>query len=222
MATRPMPNRQFLIEGTAGKIEVAESAPETESFLAGVAIAVIAHPHPLFGGTMDNKVVTTLARAFHDIGAVVYRFNFRGVGQSEGAHDDGRGETDDLLTVIQYARSQFGNDLPLWLSGFSFGGAVALKASEQVSCDQMVLVAPAFQRLASWSGGALGNLAGGNPPARTVLIHGELDETVPLADSFVWARGHDVPVVVVPGADHFFHRKLQIIKDIVTRLCRPL
>ncbi len=215
MATRPMPNRQFLIDGAAGKIEVAESAPESESFLPKSAIAVVAHPHPLYGGTMDNKVVTTLARAFYDIGAVVYRFNFRGIGQTQGAHDEGRGETDDLLTVVAHARAAFGNDLPLWLSGFSFGGAVALKATERVQCEQMVLVAPAFQRLASWSAGT----TSGNPPARTVLIHGETDETVPLADSFVWARDHEIPVVVVPGADHFFHRKLGIIRDMVVRLC---
>ena len=220
MAARPMPTRHFLIDGTAGKIEVVESAPDTESFLAKTAIAVVLHPHPLFGGTMDNKVVTTLARAFYDIGAVVYRFNFRGVGQSEGKHDEGRGETEDLLTVIAHARAQFGKDLPLWLAGFSFGGAVALKATEEIVCEQMVLVAPAFQRLAGWAGGAPGKVAGGNPPERTFLIHGETDETVPLADSFVWARGHDLPVIVVPGADHFFHKKLHVIRDMVTRLCR--
>jgi uncharacterized protein len=218
MATRPMPSRQFLINGAAGKIEVAESAPDSESFLPRAGIAVVAHPHPLFGGTMDNKVVTTIARAFFDLGAVVYRFNFRGIGLSTGVHDEGAGETDDLVTVVEYARTQFGNELPLWLAGFSFGGAIALKATEQIPCEQMVLAAPAFQRLASWSGGR----PGGKPPQKTVLIHGEVDETVPLADSFVWARDHEVPVVVIPGADHFFHRKLHIIKDIVTRLCRPL
>ena len=222
MATRPLPNRLVLIDGAAGKIELAQSAPDSESFLATAAIAVLAHPHPLFGGTMDNKVVTTLARAFHDIGAVVYRFNFRGVGQSSGVHDEGRGETLDLLTVVQYARAQFGDGLPLWLGGFSFGGAVALKATEQIACEQMVLVAPAFTRLASWADGRPGSIVGGKPPQKTILIHGEIDETVPLADSFAWARSHDVPVIVVPGADHFFHKKLHIIRDLVMRLCRPL
>ena len=100
----PMPNRQVLIEGAAGKIEVAESVATSESFLPRAAIAVIAHPHPLFGGTMDNKVVTTLARSLYDLNAAVVRFNFRGIGQSEGTHDEGRGETDDLLTVIEHAR----------------------------------------------------------------------------------------------------------------------
>jgi hypothetical protein len=215
-----MPVRQYFIPGGAGKIEVAESSPETESFLDRTAIAVIAHPHPLFGGTMDNKVVTTLARAFYDIGAVVLRFNFRGVGQSEGVHDQGRGETGDLIAVVEHARVQFGADVPLWLAGFSFGGAVALHATERVACEQLVLVAPAFQRLKLWSEGEAGRIAGGKPPARTVLIHGETDETVPLADSFVWARGHDVPVVVIPGADHFFHRKLHLIREVVMRMCR--
>jgi uncharacterized protein len=218
----PMPVRQSLIDGAAGKIEVAESVPDTQSFLARSAIAIVAHPHPLFGGTMDNKVVTTLARAFYDLNAAVVRFNFRGIGQTEGAHDEGRGETDDLVTIVDYARKQYGADLPLWLAGFSFGGAVALKATERITCDQMVLVAPAFKRLASWATQMPGKDSGCHPPERTVLIHGETDETVPLADSFVWARDHDLAVYVVPGADHFFHRKLHHIKDAVTRLVRPL
>lgn len=218
----PMPNHISLIDGAAGKIEIAESAPDTGTLLPQAAIAVIAHPHPLFGGTMDNKVVTSLARAFFDLNATVVRFNFRGIGQSEGVHDEGRGETDDLITVIEHARRTHGADLPLWLAGFSFGGAVTLKSTERIRCDQMVLVAPAFKRLATWASSLPGKESGCNPPERTLLIHGELDETVPLADSFVWARDHDIPVLVVPGADHFFHRKLHHLKDAVTRFCRPL
>jgi len=217
-----MPNRVTLIDGAAGKIEVAESVATSESFLPHAAIAVIAHPHPLFGGTMDNKVVTTLARSLYDLNAAVVRFNFRGIGQSEGTHDEGRGETDDLITVIEHARRTFGNDLPLWLAGFSFGGAVVLKSTERITCDQMVLVAPAFKRLATWASSLPSKESGCHPPECTLLIHGELDETVPLADSFVWARDHDFAVFVVPGADHFFHRKLHHIKDAVTRFCRPL
>lgn len=218
----PMPNHISLIDGAAGKIEIAESLSASGSLLPPAAIAIIAHPHPLFGGTMDNKVVTTLARSFHDLNAAVLRFNFRGVGQSEGLHDEGRGETDDLLTVVEHARRQHGRDLPLWLAGFSFGGAVVLKATERITCDHMVLVAPAFKRLASWASALPGKDSGCHPPEHTLLIHGELDETVPLADSFVWARDHDIPVLVVPGADHFFHRKLHHLKDAVTRFCRPL
>src|SRR5438552_18588398 len=113
------PHGRALVVGTAGKIEVAAQVPASPR-----AVAVIAHPHPLFGGTMDNKVVTTLARAFTETGAATFRFNFRGVGASEGAHDEGRGEADDLIRVVEHARATAG-DLPLKLAGFSFGGAVA-------------------------------------------------------------------------------------------------
>ena len=162
---------------------------------------------------MDNKIVTTLARAFYDADAATYRFNFRGVGASEGKHDEGRGETRDLLTVIAYAQSLHPN-LPLWLAGFSFGGAVTLAASEQVTAAEMVLVAPAFQRLSTWANAQ----AGGNAPETTIIIHGEKDETVPLTDSLDWARPRNIPVVVVPDADHFFHLRLHIIKRLVSRL----
>ena len=109
------------IPGPAGAIEIAAQVPA-----APTAVAVIAHPHPLFGGTMDNKVVTTLARTFVEAGAATYRMNFRGVGATEGKHDEGRGETDDLVRVIAHARGEFAS-LPLWLAGFSFGGAVAVR-----------------------------------------------------------------------------------------------
>src|SRR5258706_8821542 len=130
------------LDGAAGAIEVVASLPE-----APRAIAVIAHPHPLFGGTMDNKVVTTLARAFVESGASAFRFNFRGVGASEGAHDEGRGETDDFLAVLAHARGTASESLPVWLAGFSFGSAVALRASSRIAFERLVLVAPAFRRL---------------------------------------------------------------------------
>jgi alpha/beta superfamily hydrolase len=130
-----------LLDGAAGKIEVSSSVPD-----AARAIAVIAHPHPLFGGTMDNKVVTTLARAFVESGAATFRFNFRGVGGSQGVHDEGRGETEDMLAVIEHARAQAGA-LPLKLAGFSFGGAVATCASGRADFAQLVLVAPGFRRI---------------------------------------------------------------------------
>ncbi len=206
----PFSAQRETLAGEAGAIEVAwHLAEETTPR----AVAVVAHPHPLFGGTMDNKVVTTLARAFYDAGAAVYRFNFRGVGASEGAHDEGRGETIDLLQVIAHAQARHPG-LPLWLSGFSFGGAVTLAASEQVECQEMVLVAPAFSRMSHWA-----NVSeGGHPPANTVVFHGEQDETVPLTDSLDWARPRQIPVVVVPGADHFFHLKLGIIKRLTGKL----
>ncbi len=207
--TRPTQVSKSLITGSAGAIEVAANMPEA----AGLrAVAVVAHPHPLFGGTMDNKVVTSMARAFTDAGAATWRFNFRGVGKTEGTHDEGRGETGDMLMVIRHACA-LNPGLPLWLSGFSFGGAITLAASAQVSAAEMILIAPSFQRLAHWQD----QPTGGAVPGSTLIIHGERDDTVPLADSFNWARPHNIPVIVVPGADHFFHQRLHIIKQIAAR-----
>ena len=205
----PFPVRKSLIAGEAGVIEVAAHISAVRQ---PAAIAVVAHPHPLFGGTMDNKVATTLARALFDAGAATYRFNFRGVEKSEGIHDDGRGETTDLLTVVAHARAAHPG-VPLWLSGFSFGAAVTLAASEQVKCEEMILVAPGFSRMSHWQNVKSGGVA----PETALLIHGEKDDTVPLADSLNWARPRDIAVVVVPEADHFFHQRLHILKRIVGR-----
>jgi uncharacterized protein len=213
MAT-PFPNFRELIAGDAGAIEVASHVRADSK---SVAVAVVAHPHPLFGGTMDNKVVTTLARTLFDAGAAVYRFNFRGVGASEGVHDEARGECDDMLRVIAHAITKQPG-APLWLAGFSFGGAVTLAASvrlTEVSPDlklsEMVLVAPSLTRLHDQSILAVA------PPESTLIVHGELDDTVPLVESFEWARKHNLPVTVLPGAEHFFHQRLHILKRIVSR-----
>ena len=210
-----------LIDGAAGKIEVASSIPA-----APRSLAVIAHPHPLFGGTMDNKVVTTLARAFVESGAATFRFNFRGVGATEGTHDEARGEADDMLRVIAHAR-ELAADLPLQLAGFSFGGAVAVRASGSADFAQLVLVAPGFRRITGHGMGEppdpadphLG-AAGRHTAANTVIVHGDRDETVPLSDSIAWAAAREVPVVVVPGGEHFFHRKLHVLREIVARWVR--
>ena len=208
-----------LIAGAAGAIEVAASVPDSPR-----AIAVVAHPHPLYGGTMDNKVVTTLARVFADAGAAAFRFNFRGVGATGGVHDEGRGETEDCLAVVAHAKRTAGEDLPLWLAGFSFGGAVAVRASAREDFRQLVLVAPAFRRL---TGEGLGTAPDPRDPelgaegrhtsANTLIVHGDRDETVLLADSIAWATLREVPIVVIPGADHFFHRKLHLLRDAVAR-----
>lgn len=218
-----METHRATIEGAAGCVEIAYAIPAHP-----VAVAVVAHPHPLFGGTMDNKVVTTVAKAFAEAGAATFRFNFRGVGASEGRHDEGRGETDDFLEVAAHARRAVG-ELPLWLAGFSFGGGVALRASGLVDFERLVLVAPAFRRI---TGHGLGeppdpadpNLGapGRHTAANTIILHGDKDETTVLADSLGWGAIRDVPVLVVPGADHFFHRKLHVIRDVVGRLARPL
>jgi uncharacterized protein len=216
-----VPNGRALIEGAAGKIEVVAQAADSPR-----AIAVIAHPHPLFGGTMDNKVITTLARAFTESGCAAYRFNFRGVGATAGIHDEGEGETDDMVRVIEYARAGSGA-LPLMLAGFSFGGAVATRASCRVDFAQLVLVAPGFRRIGAHGMGeapdpndpALGP-PGRHTTANTLVVHGDLDETVPLSDSIAWATPREVPVVVVPGGEHFFHRKLHILREAVARWIR--
>lgn len=209
---RLMEVTKTLISGSAGAIEIAAQLPANSL----CAVAVIAHPHPLFGGSMDNKVVTTVARACLDGAAATYRFNFRGVGRSEGAHNDGEGEIEDMLSVIDHARVQHPG-LPVWLCGFSFGGAVALAACvrvcESVNISEMILIAPAFQRLAHWQTATSGGLV----PESTLIIHGEKDETVPLADSFNWARPRNIPVIVIPDADHFFHQRLHIIRQIASR-----
>ncbi len=208
-----------LLEGAAGQIEVASSIPD-----AARAGAVIAHPHPLFGGTMDNKVVTTIARAFTDAGIAAHRFNFRGVGGSGGTHDEGRGEADDL---VQVAQATCDASLPLYLAGFSFGGAVVTRASERLEFQRLVLVAPGFRRISAGGMGEAPNPAdsalgspGRHTSANTVIVHGDLDETVPLADSIAWATPREVPVVVVPGGEHFFHRKLHVLREVVARWVR--
>jgi hypothetical protein len=216
-----VPHGRASIDGAAGKIEVAAQVPDSAH-----RIAVIAHPHPLFGGTMDNKVVTTLARAFAESGCATYRFNFRGVGATEGIHDEGAGETDDMVRVIEHARAESG-PMPLMLAGFSFGGAVATRASCRVDFAQLILVAPGFRRISAHGMGEAPdpNDAALGPPGRhtmsnTLVVHGDLDETVPLSDSIAWATVREVPVAVVPGGEHFFHRKLHVLREIVARWIR--
>ena len=187
------------IPGPAGKLEVVVHMPD----VAPRAIAVIAHPLPTMGGTMENKIVTTLARTFTELGFSALRFNFRGVGASSGEFDNGNGEIEDALTVTRYALSEYG-DLPLILSGFSFGGYVQARAAQQLSVHQLVLIAPAVTRYPMPS-----------VPHNTLLVHGELDEVVSLADVMQWARPQRLPIVVLPGAVHFFHGRLEQLKEIV-------
>jgi alpha/beta superfamily hydrolase len=214
-------SERTFVAGAAGRIEVAETGAPAPRM-----VAVIAHPHPLFGGTMDNKVVTTLARAFAEAGAATLRFNFRGVGATEGEHDEGRGEADDMVRVAMHARERHPG-LPLALAGFSFGGAVAVRASAGVDFTHLVLVAPGFRRITGEGMGAAPDprdpqlgAPGRHGLANTLVVHGDRDETVPLSDSLAWAAPREVPVVVVPGGEHFFHRKLHILREIVLRWVR--
>jgi uncharacterized protein len=207
-----------LLEGAAGSIECAIATPTEPR-----GVAVIAHPHPLYGGTMDNKVITTLAKVYAEARFATLRFNFRGVGATAGTHDEGRGETDDMLRVVEHARALH-PDLALHLAGFSFGGAIATRASATADFAQLLLVAPGFRRITAAGMGdapdprdpTLGEI-GRHHAQNTVVLHGDLDETVPLSDSLAWAAMREVPVVVVPGGEHFFHRKLHILREIVAR-----
>ncbi|HOL64358.1 MAG TPA: alpha/beta hydrolase [Accumulibacter sp.] len=205
---------QLLIDGPVGKIEVIVENPG-----APRGIALIAHPHPLFGGGNTNKVVQTLARTFNHLDYVSLRPNFRGVGLTEGMHDEGAGECDDLLAVLAEAKCRFGN-LPVALVGFSFGAYVQTRVAEKLLAEQH----PA-QRLVL-VGTASGFVEGARRyhtkavPRDTIVIHGSEDQTVPLANVIEWAKPLELPVIVVPGADHFFHRRLHTIREIVSHAWR--
>lgn len=194
---------KITLAGPAGTLEGMLHLPDSEP----VAIAVVAHPLPTMGGTMDNKIVTTLAKTFSELGFATLRFNFRGVGGSEGIFDSGNGEVDDALAVVQHARDAFGH-LPLILAGFSFGGYVAARAAQHLypGAHKLVLVGPAVGRFAMPA-----------VPHNTLVIHGEHDEIIPLPEALDWARPQHLPVVVLPEAGHFFHGRLQQLKQIVLR-----
>lgn len=194
----------MLVDGPAGVIEAVVSDPGAGR--AGVAI--IAHPHPLYGGTLDNKVVQTLAKAFESIGYMTVRFNFRGVGESAGEFDEGRGELEDLLAVAAHVRSHIPGS-GLVLAGFSFGASIAAAAAERLNPEQLVLIAPPVERF------PIDKVAPG-----TLVVHGEEDDVAPLADALAWAGPQQLPVVVFPGTGHFFHGMLVPLRDLVMRYCR--
>ena len=201
----------FLIDGAVGPLQCALDLPDPDTHATPIGLALVAHPHPLYGGTMDNKVAQTLARTFTGLGYATVRMNFRGVGQSAGVHDAGVGETDDMALLLAHMRQRFPG-LPVALAGFSFGTFVQ-------SCLQQRLIAnnEAADRLVL-VGAAAGKWAMPDIPANTILIHGELDDTIPLSAVLDWLRPQDIPVTVIPGADHFFHRRLHHIKQLVTSL----
>jgi alpha/beta superfamily hydrolase len=201
------------IDGPAGRIDVAVDRPESGS---ARGLAVVAHPHPLYGGTRDNKVVQTLARALLALGHICWRPDFRGVGASEGTYDEGRGETEDLLAVVAAARAAEpgGDALPLVLAGFSFGSAVQSRVARRLAEVQR----PATRLV--FVGTATSRFEVEPVPGDTLVIHGEVDDTVPLSSVLDWARPQELPVVVIPGADHFFHRKLTGLKQLLVRELR--
>jgi alpha/beta superfamily hydrolase len=195
---------RVLVKGPAGNIETDVNDPGA----GRRGIALIAHPNPLQGGTKDNKVVTTLAKAFFALGYIAARPNFRGVGATGGVHDTGRGEADDLIAVADHLKREHGA-LPLVLAGFSFGAFVQTRVAKRLQPERLVLVGPAVNRFPAET-----------VPGETLVIHGEHDDVVPLAAVLDWARPQGLPIVVVPGGEHFFHGRLNLLSDIVVRSFR--
>lgn len=201
-------DKRQVIAGPAGVLEVAVNEPET----APRGIALVAHPHPLQGGTLDNKVAQTLAKTFAALGYVSVRFNFRGVGKSEGVFDEGVGETADALAALDFGRSEFSAlaQHPPVLAGFSFGSYVQSRVAGVVAPERMVLVAPAVMRFPVET-----------VPADTIVVHGDEDDVVALADVLAWARPQQLPVIVFSGCGHFFHGRLTQLQRVITGMWQP-
>jgi uncharacterized protein len=218
-------------QGPVGLIEASLDLPDevrhTPSSYRPRGIALVAHPHPLLGGTMDNKVAQTLARTFAQLGYVTLRPNFRGVGATEGVHDDGKGEAQDLLAVIAWMKDPFSwqgikeleghawpqlvEELPLAMAGFSFGSYVSSYVVKELTekneaPERLIMVGSATSK---WDVAPV--------PKDTIVIHGEVDDVIPLTSVLDWARPQELTVQVIPGADHFFHRKLHCIRDLIVR-----
>lgn len=199
-----MSRYKFRIDGPDGKIEVVINDPGS----ARRGIALVAHPHPLHGGSMDNKVVQTVADTLFELGYVAVRPNFRGVGQSEGSYDHGKGEVEDMLATANFVLPKY-PDLPLVLAGFSFGAYVQCQVCRALSPQRVVLIGPAVNLFEF-----------GTAPGGVVIIHGEKDELVPLEAVQAWSAPLGVQVAIVTGADHFFHRKLSDLKRTIIEQCQ--
>jgi len=211
-------HERVTLQGPAGDIEARIETPQgpggTSTSDAGpVAFGVICHPHPLFGGTLDNKVVYSLARAFHDLGLPTIRFNFRGVGKSAGSFADGIGETEDTLAVVAAGREKW-PEAAVWLGGFSFGGAVAIRAAAQVNPQRLVTVAPAIRRV------SLDDVP--PPTCPWLIVQGDNDDLVNHTEVIEWASKlpHPPEIALLPGVEHFFHGKLNELRDAVTAFAR--
>ena len=199
----PRTTERLMVDGPAGPLEAVFNAPAA----APRGVALVCHPNPLQGGTLDNKVAQTLAKTFFGLRYVAVRFNFRGAGQSAGTFDEGVGETEDALAVLDDSRTRFGEALPIALAGFSFGSYVQTRVAERVETEGLVLVGAAVNRFP---------LQHVRPD--TIVIHGEEDDVVPLADVFEWARPQQLPIVVFSGCGHFFHGRLPQLSRVVTSL----
>lgn len=204
------PNEEttFLFPGPVGNIEIIAHSPREEKQIA--ATVIICHPHPLFGGTMNNKVVTTLARVFHDLGLRTVRFNFRGVGKTEGIHDQGVGEMEDVLAIANWIKKIFPND-KIWLAGFSFGGFVATMAATQLYVEKLITVAPQVSRFAGTNVSSI--------TAQWLVVQGELDDVVSPAEVYAWINTIEPKPALIrlPNAGHFFHGQLLELRKAIEK-----
>ncbi|HEY7888993.1 MAG TPA: alpha/beta hydrolase [Steroidobacteraceae bacterium] len=211
---KPPRAERVRIAGPTGDIEALVETPAEDGTTDGARFGVACHPHPLYGGTLDNKVVYTLARAFVELGVPAIRFNFRGVGASAGSYDGGRGETADALAVVEYGRQRWPG-ASLWLAGFSFGGAVAVGAAAQARPEKLVTVAPGITRVA---------MDGVDSPACPwLIVQGDADDVIEPAAVLEWAgRQSRAPDVrLLPGAGHFFHGRLHELRAVVLEFLGP-
>lgn len=213
MPQKPPRTERITIAGAAGDIQVLLETPDP---VDARHFAVVCHPHPLFGGTLDNKVVHTVARACEELGAPAIRFNFRGVGSSAGTYDGGTGETEDTLAVIAYGQSRWPG-ASLWLAGFSFGGAVAIRAASRAQPELLIAVAPGVMRLDGPDVSAIGTRT-----APWLVIQGDADEVIDPNIVLSWAQKITPPpaVKVLRGAGHFFHGKLHELRGSVLDFLR--
>lgn len=195
------------VNGPVGKLETIYLSAQG----AARGVAVINHPNPLQGGLNTNKVVQTAAKALTELGFHCYLPNLRGVGNSDGEHDYGRGEVADCLAVVDFARQQHPDAQKLVIAGFSFGGYVSLFSALTARPDALLLLGPAIGMYTI-------DVPQAYNPATTLLIHGEKDEVVPIKNSLKWAESQDMPVVVIPGSGHFFHGKLIVLRQWIERL----
>jgi alpha/beta superfamily hydrolase len=204
--SRPPIPEPVVVAGPSGPLEARADDPAPGS--AHDVVGVVCHPHPLYGGTMQNKVVHTLARAMQELGAPTLRFNFRGVGASAGTHDGGAGEIEDAIAAAQWARRRWACER-LWLAGFSFGAAVALQAALRLQPERLVTVAPPVGRLGPTQ----------RPGAAWLVVQGDADELVDAAEVARWAAAYDPPpeIRLLAGAEHFFHGRLVELREVVMR-----
>lgn len=199
--SKPPQLSKLFVDGPAGRLEAVMEVATGKVPVGGV---VVCHPHPQHGGTMHNKVAHTLARAFVRLGFAALRFNFRGTGQSDGEFDNGNGELDDALAAIEWMRNR-NPEQPVWVAGFSFGAAVAIKAATAIAVDGLVSVAPAINRI---------NKA---PDCPWLIVQGDQDELVDIEETIAWVNGLEPgpELLIIPGGEHFFHGRLIDLRESV-------